>query len=181
MTAIPASMKHLVIVRVHNWLGGLGHTDEIRVMIDELQAGLLYRIPLLAQSLRLQPLVTKKKSPFNPLRQALRREGKRTEGEQERLAELGEDAEVKEEDEAMEEEEDPVPEITIEHFEEAMRFARRSVSDQDIRRYELFAQNLQQSRSFGSTFKFPEGEGGAAEAGAGGAAFAEAEEDDLYS
>ncbi len=27
-----------------------------------------------------------------------------------------------------EEEEDPVPEITIEHFEEAMRFARRSVS-----------------------------------------------------
>ena len=38
------------------------------------------------------------------------------------------------------EEEDPVPEITIDHFEEAMRFARRSVSDQDIRRYELFAQ-----------------------------------------
>ena len=95
-----------------------------------------------------------------------------------------------------EEEEDPVPEITIEHFEEAMRFARRSVSgafiilrhelrltidaDQDIRRYELFAQNLQQSRSFGSTFKFPEGEGGAAAGGDGAAAFVEAEEDSLY-
>lgn len=105
--------------------------------------------------------------------------------------------------EVVEEEEDPVPEITIEHFEEAMRFARRSVSgesscpptllgcctddnflgysDQDIRRYELFAQNLQQSRSFGSTFKFPEGEAAAA-GGAEGAAFTQAEEeDDLYS
>jgi transitional endoplasmic reticulum ATPase len=43
-------------------------------------------------------------------------------------------------DAEMEEEEDPVPEITIDHFEEAMKFARRSVSDQDIRRYEMFAQ-----------------------------------------
>merc|ERR1711939_494571 len=31
------------------------------------------------------------------------------------------------------EEADPVPEITRAHFEEAMQFARRSVSDQDIR------------------------------------------------
>lgn len=55
--------------------------------------------------------------------------------------------------------------------------------DQDIRRYELFAQNLQQSRSFGSTFKFPEGDAAAAAAGGeGGAAFTEVEEeDDLYS
>ena len=36
-----------------------------------------------------------------------------------------------------------------------MRFARRSVSDADIRRYEMFAQNMQQQRGFG-TFKFPE-------------------------
>lgn len=64
-----------------------------------------------------------------------------------------------------------------------MSFARRSVSDQDIRRYEAFAQTLQQSRSFGSTFKFPESEGGAAAGGAdSGAAFGQAEEeDDLYS
>ncbi|KAI8056032.1 AAA ATPase [Syncephalis plumigaleata] len=54
------------------------------------------------------------------------------------------------------EEFDPVPEITRAHFEEAMRFARRSVSDQDIRRYEMFAQTLQQSRGIGQ-FKFPEG------------------------
>lgn len=106
---------------------------------------------------------------------------KRERARKEKEAELGEDAVKAEEDDAMEaEEEDPVPEITIEHFEEAMRFARRSVSDQDIRRYELFAQNLQQSRSFGSSFKFPEGGEAAAatEAGAGGAAFGQAEEED---
>ncbi|BGO96524.1 Valosin-containing protein [Rhodotorula toruloides ATCC 204091] len=105
-----------------------------------------------------------------------------------KIEELGEEAVVKQEEEQMDADdeagEDPVPYITREHFEEAMRFARRSVSDQDIRRYELFAQNLQQSRSFGSSFKFPEG-GAAGEAGAGatgGAAFgAEQEEDDLYS
>ncbi|KAJ1979108.1 AAA ATPase cdc48 [Dimargaris verticillata] len=51
---------------------------------------------------------------------------------------------------------DPVPNLTRAHFEEAMRFARRSVSDSDIRRYEMFAQNMQQSRGFG-TFKFPKG------------------------
>lgn len=47
------------------------------------------------------------------------------------------------EDAQMEEdvdEEDPVPVITREHFEEAMQYARRSVSDADIRRYEMFAQ-----------------------------------------
>ena len=38
-----------------------------------------------------------------------------------------------------------------------MRFARRSVSDQDIRKYEMFSQTLQQSRGFGSNFRFPEG------------------------
>jgi transitional endoplasmic reticulum ATPase len=31
---------------------------------------------------------------------------------------------------------------------------------------EMFSTNLQQSRSFGSSFKFPEGEGGAAGGGA---------------
>ena len=41
---------------------------------------------------------------------------------------------------------DPVKEISKDHFEEAMRFARRSVSDSDIRRYERFAESLQLSR-----------------------------------
>ena len=34
-----------------------------------------------------------------------------------------------------------------------MRFARRSVSDNDIRKYEMFAQTLQQSRGFGGNFR----------------------------
>ena len=48
---------------------------------------------------------------------------------------------------------DPVPEITRSHFEEAMKFARRSVTDNDIRKYEMFAQTLQQSRGIGSNFR----------------------------
>jgi len=51
---------------------------------------------------------------------------------------------------------DPVPEIRRDHFEEAMKFARRSVSDNDIRKYEMFAQTLQQSRGFGNQFRFPD-------------------------
>jgi len=76
-----------------------------------------------------------------------------------------------------ENDEDEVPSIAVEHFEEAMRFARRSVSDADIRRYEMFSTTLQQSRSFGNTFKFPEG----GEPQEGGASFQnEADDDDLY-
>lgn len=58
----------------------------------------------------------------------------------------------------MDEDFDPVPEIRKDHFEEAMRFARRSVSDNDIRKYEMFAQTLQQSRGFGN-FRFPSAAG----------------------
>jgi len=54
-----------------------------------------------------------------------------------------------------EEEIDPVPEITKAHFEESMRFARRSVSDQDIRKYEMFAHTLQTARGFGDAFRMP--------------------------
>jgi len=55
-----------------------------------------------------------------------------------------------------EEIEDPVPEITRAHFEEAMAYARRSVSDNDIRKYEMFAQTLVQSRGLGNNFRFPD-------------------------
>lgn len=59
--------------------------------------------------------------------------------------------------EAMEEDvEDEVPEIKPTHFEESMKYARRSVSDADIRKYQAFAQTLQQSRGFGSEFRFSE-------------------------
>ncbi|KTG37378.1 hypothetical protein cypCar_00010247 [Cyprinus carpio] len=87
---------------------------------------------------------------------------------------------------AMEvEEDDPVPEIRKDHFEEAMRFARRSVSDNDIRKYEMFAQTLQQSRGFGS-FRFPSSNQGGSgpsqgsSGGSGGNIFNEDNDDDLY-
>lgn len=47
-----------------------------------------------------------------------------------------------------------VPAITKAHFEESMKYARRSVSDADIRKYQAFAQTLQQSRGFGSDFRW---------------------------
>jgi len=81
---------------------------------------------------------------------------------------------------------DPVPEITKTHFEEAMKFARRSVNDADIRKYEMFSQTLQQSRGFGNNFKFPEGGigGGTQPAAAAGgfqpAAGADDDDEDLY-
>jgi len=82
---------------------------------------------------------------------------------------------------------DPVPEISRSHFEEAMKFARRSVSDNDIRKYEMFAQTLQQSRGFGGNFRFPGqagsgGQGGPSQGGSQGGNFAgEDGDDDLYS
>ena len=83
-------------------------------------------------------------------------------------------------DDGMEDEDiDPVPEITRQHFEESMKFARRSVSDADIRKYEMFSQKLQQERGFGGQFKFSDSAGGGA-SGGGGDAAAAAEDDDLY-
>ena len=78
---------------------------------------------------------------------------------------------------------DPVPEITKAHFEEAMKFARRSVTDNDIRKYEMFAQTLQQARGFGNNFRFPGEAGGSTGGGAGGSQgnFQEDNDDDLYS
>mmetsp|Transcript_26218 Transcript_26218/g.60785 ORF Transcript_26218/g.60785 Transcript_26218/m.60785 type:complete len:645 (-) Transcript_26218:123-2057(-) len=74
---------------------------------------------------------------------------------------------------------DPVPEIRREHFEEAMKFARRSVSDADIRKYDMFSQKLQQERGFGQTFKFSGSEAAGGE-GAAAAADAADADDDLY-
>jgi len=84
----------------------------------------------------------------------------------------------------MEEDEDEGPGlITKAHFEEAMKFARRSVSDVDIRKYQTFAQNLQQSRGFGSEFRFPDRPRSAAPNAQGAFAndaAAEDDPDDLY-
>ncbi|KAJ6374332.1 hypothetical protein OIU78_029946 [Salix suchowensis] len=87
--------------------------------------------------------------------------------------------------EAMEEDDvDEVPEIKAAHFEESMKFARRSVSDADIRKYQSFAQTLQQSRGFGTEFRFPDRPENAAAGGATdpfASETAAADEDDLYS
>jgi transitional endoplasmic reticulum ATPase len=56
---------------------------------------------------------------------------------------------------SMQDDQDPVPEITRAHFEESMAFARKSVSENDIRKYEMFSQNLQQARGALNNFQFP--------------------------
>ena len=86
--------------------------------------------------------------------------------------------------EAMEEDvEDEVAEIKAAHFEESMKYARRSVSDADIRKYQAFAQTLQQSRGFGSEFRFADTAGTGTTTGSDpfAAAAGGADEDDLYS
>jgi len=75
--------------------------------------------------------------------------------------------------------EDPVPELTKAHFEEAMLAARKSVSDVEIRRYEAFAQSMKQAGGM-NVFRFPTAE--EAGAGQGNSGFGQAaEDDDLYS
>ena len=71
---------------------------------------------------------------------------------------------------------DLMPEILRQHFEAAVRQARRSVSDRDLAQYASFAETLQQSRASVSgstggslaTFAFPDANGDGASA-AGGA------------
>merc|ERR1711968_221555 len=81
------------------------------------------------------------------------------------------------------EEDDAVPELLPKHFEEAVRQARRSVSDRDLAQYSSFAQNLQQARanitSGGgslSTFAFPT----SSASREGAATAADDEDEDLY-
>ena len=84
--------------------------------------------------------------------------------------------------EAMDEDnEEDVADIKAAHFEESMKFARRSVSDADIRKYQAFAQTLQQSRGFGSEFRFPETGGSTVGSDPFATSAAGTEEDDLYS
>ncbi|BFI23472.1 hypothetical protein MPTK2_1g90040P [Marchantia polymorpha subsp. ruderalis] len=81
----------------------------------------------------------------------------------------------------MEEDEvEEVTEIKASHFEEAMKFARRSVSDADIRKSQAFAQTLQQSRGFGSEFRFPDRPAQTAGARVAQPAFVAAADDELY-
>ncbi|CAH8874191.1 unnamed protein product [Trichobilharzia szidati] len=101
-------------------------------------------------------------------------------------AEINAERERKARPNAMEDDSDPVPEITRRHFEEAMRFARRSVTENDVRKYEMFAQTLQQSRGIGNNFRFPGSDGssaapsGAGAQGAGSNYGAQNDAEDLY-
>ena len=92
------------------------------------------------------------------------------------------DREAAGEDVDMEDDaEDPVPELTKRHFEEAMQMARRSVTDVEIRRYEAFSQQMKNAGP-GAYFKFPDGgvETGDNNGGAGNS-FGDAGNDDgLY-
>jgi transitional endoplasmic reticulum ATPase len=86
-------------------------------------------------------------------------------------------------EEAMEEDaegEDPVPQLTKAHFEEAMRQARRSVTDVEIRRYEAFAQSMKNAGP-GSFFRFPDAAAQAAGENGNGQEFGDGgADDDLY-
>lgn len=73
------------------------------------------------------------------------------ERQKQREAAGGEDVKMEDEEEEVE---DPVPELTRAHFEEAMKSARRSVSDVEIRRYEAFAQSMKNTGG-SSFFRFP--------------------------
>merc|ERR1711971_1286547 len=86
----------------------------------------------------------------------------------------------------------PIPcEILPRHFENAVRNARRSVSDRDLAQYASFAQTLQQSRAAVSgatggslaSFAFPtqENMAGGAAGDAAAAADDDDDEEDLYS
>ena len=87
----------------------------------------------------------------------------------------GEDVKMEEDIDA----DDPVPELTKAHFEEAMQSARRSVSDVEVRRYEAFAQSMKNSGG-SNFFRFPDAEEAAAGA-ANGNGFGDAGNDDsLY-
>jgi transitional endoplasmic reticulum ATPase len=78
-----------------------------------------------------------------------------------------------------EDSEDPVPELTKRHFEEAMQMARKSVGDVEIRRYEAFAQQMKNAGP-GAFCKFPSS-GGEGDAPSGSNNFGNAGEDDgLY-
>ncbi|KAL4036332.1 hypothetical protein IC575_005065 [Cucumis melo] len=96
----------------------------------------------------------------------------------ERERKQGENSEAMEEDEI-----DDVSEIKAAHFEESMKFARRSVSDADIRKYQLFAQTLQQSRGIGSEFRFPDRNDNVAAGSADpyASTMGAGDDDDLYS
>lgn len=88
--------------------------------------------------------------------------------------EAGDDMDVDEETE------DPVPELTKAHFQEAMQMARKSVTDVEIRRYEAFSQQMKNAGP-GAFFQFPDGAENGDASGNAANSFGDAgNDDDLY-
>lgn len=74
---------------------------------------------------------------------------------------------------------DPVPAITKAHFEESMAHSRKSVSEEELARYESFSTNMKSDRGF-EEFSFDDKEGGNANGAADDADAAADDVDDLY-
>jgi len=82
-------------------------------------------------------------------------------------------------DDDDEEGDDIVPEITRAHFEESMRYARKSVPEHEMRKYDMFSTTLQQTAGDVRNFKFSDYEGsGSADTGA--STVDEIMDEDLY-
>lgn len=117
-------------------------------------------------------------------------EAKKAKAEEEKDVEMADSDAVKQEQEEAPEP-DTVPYITKEHFAEAMKTAKRSVSDSELRRYEAYSQQMKASRGQFSNFTFNEPALGTDNNASSsntnnnnnnGASFGDAEEDDdLYS
>ena len=73
-----------------------------------------------------------------------------------------------------------MPEIAVKHFEEAMKFARRSVDDKVMRQYEAFQQKMASSAQNATSMRFPP-MGAAPSAGTANHVQAMEQDDDLYS
>ncbi|KAL9652748.1 hypothetical protein ABK040_010781 [Willaertia magna] len=88
------------------------------------------------------------------IRESIQKEvdAKRRREEERKNRQMEEDEE--EEEEEMEDEIDAVPYIEKRHFEEAMKFARKSVPEHEIRKYEMFASSLHQQAGDVRNFKF---------------------------
>ncbi|KAK2958522.1 putative Cell division control protein 48 [Blattamonas nauphoetae] len=79
------------------------------------------------------------------------------------------------------EEFDPVPEVTIAHFREALMGARPSVSRHDLERYEMFKTQLITSRgNMSQDITLPEAQAQPGRAGPGGQPAGQAQDDDPY-
>nr|GEW87175.1 ribonuclease H-like domain-containing protein [Tanacetum cinerariifolium] len=127
----PSTIPHAFLTTQYTWhqrFGQLGSEVLRRLVSSDSISCIKEKLPVLCHACQLGKHV---KLPFD-----IERERRRNENP-----------------DSIDEDEDEVAEIKVAHFEESMKYARRSVSDADIRKYQAFAQTLQQSRGFGSEFR----------------------------